>query len=176
MSQKTIGRGTQLIVLLILQVLFLCGIAGSYYAVGWFGQEIRIKTAPVDPRDLLYGDYVTLSYEISQLQPELWKEQTPVPERGSKVYVLLKPGSGNPAVYEAEGLYGSKPAAQPGEVVLQGRIDNSWDEAVRIKYGIEKYYVPEGTGKELEKQAGSMIAKVKIASWGQKKLEGLENF
>ncbi|MFH5182303.1 GDYXXLXY domain-containing protein [Paenibacillus sp. TAB 01] len=176
MSQKTIGRWTQLIILLVLQVLFLGGIAGSYYAVGWFGQEIRIKTAPVDPRDLLYGDYVTLSYEISQLRPELWKDQAPVPARGSKVYVLLKQGSGNPAVYEAAGLYGSKPSAQPGEVILQGQVDSSWDQAIRVTYGIEKYYVPEGTGKELEKEAGNMIAKVKIASWGQKKLEGLENF
>ncbi|HIE31672.1 MAG TPA: hypothetical protein EYP67_04720 [Methanosarcinales archaeon] len=32
-----------------------------------FGQEIVLKTDPIDPRDLFRGDYVTLSYEISRI-------------------------------------------------------------------------------------------------------------
>lgn len=167
-------RKLLLSVLTALQALFLIGVACSYYAVGWFGQEIKVKTVPVDPRDLLYGDYVTLSYEISRLKPELWKGQGPVPERGSKVYVLLKPGADNPSIYEAVGFYASSPSAKPGEVIMQGVVDSSWDKEVRMKYGIEKYYVPEGTGGELEKDAGHMIVRVKVASWGQKKIEGIE--
>lgn len=60
--------------LVLLQALVLAGVAVSYYAVGWFGQDVRVRTVPVDPRDLLYGDYVTLSYDISQLDPSLWKD------------------------------------------------------------------------------------------------------
>jgi uncharacterized membrane-anchored protein len=172
-KERTINRRRQqLIVLVLLQLLFLCGVAGSYYAVGWFGQEIKVKTIPVDPRDLLYGDYVTLSYEMSQLKPELWKEQSPRPEPGSKVYVLMKPSSNG--LYEAIGLYGSKPAIQTGEVVLRGMVDSSWNEAIRVRYGLEKYYVPEGAGRELEKQAGNLVVRVKVASWGQMKIDGLE--
>ena len=33
------------------------------------GTEILLKTAPVDPRDLFRGDYVTLSYEINTIGP-----------------------------------------------------------------------------------------------------------
>ena len=31
------------------------------------GQEIILKTVPVDPRDMFRGDYMTLNYPISQL-------------------------------------------------------------------------------------------------------------
>jgi uncharacterized membrane-anchored protein len=160
-----------LFALILLQLLFLGGIAGSYYAVGWLGQEIKLKTVPVDPRDLLYGDYVTLGYEISQLSPAMWKGAGELPEPGDRVYVLLKPNNG---LYEAAGIYGGKPAAAPGEAVLRGRVDSSWDEQIRIAYGLEQYYVPEGTGKELEEQAKDMIVTVKVASWGQAKITGLE--
>ena len=31
------------------------------------GREVTLQTRPVDPRDLLRGDYVVLGYDISQL-------------------------------------------------------------------------------------------------------------
>ena len=31
------------------------------------GTEVKLQTRPVDPRDLLRGDYVVLGYDISQL-------------------------------------------------------------------------------------------------------------
>ena len=33
------------------------------------GTDVTLQTRPVDPRDLLRGDYVTLSYEISRVPP-----------------------------------------------------------------------------------------------------------
>ena len=33
-----------------------------------FGEEIRLKVKPVDPRDLLRGQYVALKYDISEIQ------------------------------------------------------------------------------------------------------------
>lgn len=158
-------------ILVLLQILFLCGIALSYYAVGWFGTEIKLKTVPVDPRDYLYGDYVTLSYDISRIKPELWHEKESLPNNGDAVYVLLKPVNG---LYEPAGAYAAKPSTKPGEVVLKGVVQYSWNEAITVKYGLEKYYVPEGTGEELEKQASDMIVRVKVATWGQAKIEGLE--
>ena len=34
------------------------------------GMEIRLSVIPVDPRDLLRGDYVDLSYALSRLSPD----------------------------------------------------------------------------------------------------------
>lgn len=165
-------RLTLLLIIVVLQVLFLGGIATSYYAVGWFGTEIKIKTVPVDPRDFLYGDYVTLGYEISTLNPQLWRESANKPSQGEAVYVLLKPSANG--LYEATGIYRSKPNMQAGEAVLKGTVDYSWDDLLRIEYGLERYYVPEGTGKELEREARNMIVRVKIAPWGQARIDGLE--
>ncbi|MCR8634138.1 MULTISPECIES: GDYXXLXY domain-containing protein [Paenibacillus] len=170
-TQQRPRRAIWLLWIVLLQVLFLGGIAGSYYAVDWFGEEIKLKTVPVDPRDMLYGDYVTLSYEVSQLSPALWKGEGELPKQGSRVFVQLKPENG---LYVASGIYSDKPAAIPGEAVLKGRVSYSWNEMIRVEYGIEQYYVPEGTGKELEEKARNMIVAVKIASWGQAKIAGLE--
>ncbi|TDF97705.1 GDYXXLXY domain-containing protein [Paenibacillus piri] len=165
------NRTRLLIAVVLLQILFLGGIAGSYYAVGWFGQEIKLKTAPVDPRDLLYGDYVTLGYEISQPEARLWKGTGERPAQDSRVYVLLKPANG---LYEAAGIYDAKPAAGPGEVVLKGKVRSAWGESIRVQYGLEQYYVPEGTGRQLEDKARNMIVAVKVAPWGQAKIVGME--
>lgn len=161
-----------LLIVVVVQVLFLSGIAVSYYAVGWFGTEIKIKTVPVDPRDLLYGDYVTLGYEISELQPQLWKESGNKPDEGEQVYVALKPAANG--IYEAVGVYRNKPSISAEQMVLIGSVTYSWAESIRVQYGLERYYVPEGTGKELEKQARNMVVRVKIAPWGQARISGLE--
>jgi uncharacterized membrane-anchored protein len=165
-------RITLLLIVVVVQVLFLGGIAGSYYAVGWLGTEIKIKTVPVDPRDLLYGDYVTLGYEISTLQPQLWKESGNKPNEGEQVYVALQPATNG--IYEAVGVYRDKPTIPSGQALLTGKVMYSWEESIRIEYGLEQYYVPEGTGKELEERARNMIVRVKIAPWGQARISGLE--
>ncbi|WP_284638028.1 GDYXXLXY domain-containing protein [Paenibacillus silviterrae] len=156
----------------MLQLLVLAGIAISYYAVGWFGQDVRLKTVPVDPRDILYGDYVTLSYDISRLSPSLWKEGGELPQPGTPIYVVVRQGPMEWA--EVVGAYRSEPAVAEGEVVIKGRVDYSWDEEIRVDYGIERYYVPENTGKVLEDKADRLTVKLKVAPWGQAKIEGIE--
>ncbi|MDF2815384.1 MAG: hypothetical protein K0Q81_1584 [Paenibacillus sp.] len=165
-------RSRRLLLLVALQILFLLGLSGSYYAAGWWGDEIRLQTVPVDPRDLLYGDYVILNYEISSLKPELWKESGEKPDNGDVIYVALKPD--NNGIYRPIGAYADKPEVNGDEVVLKGRVSYSWDEAITVKYGLERYYIPEGTGAELEKQTGDTIVQVKIAPWGQMRITGLE--
>lgn len=168
-------RTKLLIGLILAQVLFLIGIAGSSYAAGWLGQEIRIRTAPVDPKDLIYGDYVVLNYDISRLDKSLWKETGDFPKRGETVYVLLKQeAAGNNALYAAAGVYRFKPSTGSGEIVLRGRADYRSGNQIRVRYGLEKYYVAEHQGKELEKKAGNLVAVVDVAPWGQAVLKQLE--
>ncbi|MNI44996.1 hypothetical protein D3C73_993980 [compost metagenome] len=138
------------------------------------GKEVRIQTKPVDPRDLLYGDYVILNYEISQLPRSLWKEAGAVPDEGTTVYVVLKPDPAkNNRIYSAIGVYDKKPSVQSDEILLKGRIDYSFDKQLNVTYGLEKYYVPENTGKQLEQHTGDLIAKIKVA-WGRSVIQELE--
>ncbi|MFT9846478.1 GDYXXLXY domain-containing protein [Aneurinibacillus sp. REN35] len=157
-------------VLLVLQILFLTGMAASYYAVDSFGTEVRLKTAPVDPRDLFYGDYVQLSYEISELPWSMWKG-TEKPAGGQTVYVVVhREGEHDTAV----GVYPDKPDTQAGETVLPARVQR-WgsEEQLNLVYGFERYYVEENTGKELEEKREQATVTVKVAPWGQPKVTGL---
>ncbi|MGF7030029.1 putative membrane-anchored protein [Paenibacillus mucilaginosus] len=171
-------RGLWAILFAAAQVLVLAGIALSYYAVGWYGQDIRLRTVPVDPRDIFYGDYLTLSYEISRLDSTFWKEAAP-PERGDTVYVVVKQGTDGVAVPMA--VYGSKPSLAEGEAALKGIVQYAWnpdfsgEESFSVRYGIERYYVPEGTGKALEERAANLIVRVKAAPWGQVTIGEIED-
>lgn len=55
------------ILLILLQVLLLAGIIG--YREYWVatGDRVLLRTVPVDPRDIFRGDYVQLSYDITNL-------------------------------------------------------------------------------------------------------------
>lgn len=168
-------RSKLLWILIAAQVVFLVGITFTSYAVGWFGKEIRIETEPIDPRDLFYGDYVILNYDISRLDQSLWMEQEPIPKENSAVYVVMKPSSSDPdPVYQAVGVYRSKPNTTADEVVLRGKLDYNFSNQLHIRYGIERYYVPENTGKELEEHVGDMTVRIKSASWGQPVIQELE--
>jgi len=109
------------------------------------GTVITLETVPVDPRDLLRGDYITLGYKISRLPLTLFSPaRTDAPAPGAKVYVAMEPRG---TFYEAV-MASDKPIEPaPGQVVLQGSTLYSWgNQTVRVEYGLEKYYVREGTG------------------------------
>ncbi|SEB94428.1 GDYXXLXY domain-containing protein [Paenibacillus sp. GP183] len=170
-------RSLVLIVLAALQIVFLLGVAVSSYSVLWYGQEIRIQTMPLDPRDPLYGDHVNLKLSISELSTSLWKESGDLPKKGMVIYVLMKRKTAdNAGIYDAVGVYAHKPSAGQDEVVIKGRMSYSYNNKFNVEYGLEKFYVPENTGKALEEQArqGNMTARVKVAFWGRSALEGLE--
>lgn len=128
------------------------------------GELIKLELQPIDPRSLLQGDYVILNYEISDLEikTDNWKE---------KVKILLRENDG---VYEYAGNYKIKDEwmslydAQPGDVIINGTTSNSHS----IIYGIESYFVPDGTGRELETSAE--YAYVRVSESGNALLEKVE--
>ena len=119
------------------------------------GREIVVEVIPVDPRDLFRGDYVILGYGFSQ------GGNVPVPpdtNRGDTVYVTLRPGE-QAGQWEVEGRAsdGLRAPADPSHVVLKGIVNSVYARdgegtLASVRYGIESYFVPEGTGLELEKK------------------------
>lgn len=140
------------------------------------GRQIDLKVVPVDPRDLFRGDYVTLSYGISRLPQALVSEQL---ARGDRVYVRLvrKDGNWEPA---AAARQRGKPDT-PEEITIAGRVTyaprqvTSTGGTITVDYGIEKFFVPEGTGRELEKEvnARDVTAHIAIASDGTAAIRGI---
>jgi uncharacterized membrane-anchored protein len=163
------GARHWLLLLVAAQALFLLAVAGAGYATHAYGQTIVLRTTPLDPRDFLYGDYVRLRYTISRLPMQLWREAGPVPRRGKPVYVLLRPAG--PA-YEAEGGYTATPTAPGGTVILRGWVRNNGRRTLNVRYNLEKYDVPEGTGRTLERLGARhpLLVHVSIAPWGQARI------
>lgn len=57
------------------------------------GTEVLLKTAPVDPRDLLRGDYVILTYDISTISTTSVTGTRPDTGEVARLHVRLKPGA-----------------------------------------------------------------------------------
>ena len=43
------------------QVVYILGVAGAGYATTALGKRVILATTPIDPRDLLYGDFVPVN-------------------------------------------------------------------------------------------------------------------
>ena len=134
------------------------------------GQSVWLRTAPLDPRDIFRGDYVELDYEISLIGRE---QQVPIealgkqPDPGDRVYVALEIGAGGLA--EA-----SMMDVQPPEdgIFLRGRVKKDWRSgtwrALRVKYGIEKYFVDRKHGEwfwRIDRNGRPDPAEPKVSQW-----------
>lgn len=131
------------------RTLFLIGLALEIVAIfGLFipyavrlrtGEEVMLRTVPVDPRSLLRGDYVVLDYAAGQDLP------TPADFTGygDPIYVVLaKQGD----TYERVRFTEEKPVLEPGQLCLKGRKE--YERAVFPD--LAQYFVEEGLGRELE--------------------------
>lgn len=117
------------------------------------GREVVLQTRPVDPRDFLRGDYVVLNYEISSVPAGGLKDQ-PAPARSPVLYLKLK--RGDDGFHHPISLHLEPVPVTEGEVVMRGRTtygarcNQKFCENVNMTYGIEKYFVPQGEGLEIE--------------------------
>jgi uncharacterized membrane-anchored protein len=134
-----------LVLVAALQTVWLLGTSITHERALATGTLISLETAPVDPRDMLRGDYVVLNYKISNVPRALFSPSLPneMPP-GKKVYVLLaKRGD----FYELAKASEKPLSAASGKVMLQGKTEYSWNtNTVSVAYGLERYYVREGTG------------------------------
>ena len=131
------------------------------------GREVTLQTQPVDPRDLLRGDYVVLRYDISQLPAGTLAGQ-PAAERKPVVFVKLAPNANG--LYEAVSVSAEPVTVTAPEILIRGRVSYSCGSTGRtfcdklaIKYGLESYFVPEGEGKKLEQARNQQKLRVVAA-------------
>ena len=148
--------------LVALQALTLISLAAFHGYERANGVLILLETRPVDPRDLLRGDYVILNYKISTLGTNLLSPPLPVHEAtGQVVFVTLEKKDRFHEVVTASLV---RRIPQPGQVVLAGHVRQSWSEAeVRVDYGLERYYVAEGTGNPV----GTLTVEVSVPKSGR---------
>ena len=97
------------------------------------GRSVILATRPVDPFDLLRGQYLSINYEIGTI---------PVIEGalvGDNAYVVLKE--------DDSGIWRYKDAllVEPDKgIFIRGNIKNIGGKSMRIEYGIEQYFFERG--------------------------------
>ncbi len=140
------------------QALFLLGWAGWHELVRQTAPTILLNTRPVDPRDVLRGDFMILNYDISRHPaPAGWPAAS-----SATVFVLFKVVDRHAVIDEIR-----RDAPPPGETRLWAEANVTDEETwlrgpsearqLRLAYGIEEFFVPEGKGtprfKTLEVEA-----------------------
>lgn len=153
------------------------------------GQEILLKTRPVDPTDIFRGDYVNLAYEIDEVSIDKFPEEVKNAKRSrpgydmksdyeyeyydfsnvrnKKMYATLKPVG---EYYEVDKVTFEKPN---GGIYLKCTFPDYFYTPVlrdskaltlRVNYSMDKYFIPENTGAQLEEASrkGELAAKVKV--------------
>lgn len=123
------------------------------------GREVVMQVTPVDPRDIFRGDYVILGFPMSPITYSIAKYGV-LPEglvQGAPVYVTMTGGPEN--TWTAAKVSDSYPRdVQAADVVFKGRIEridggvDAQTKNIAARFGVESYFVPEGTGKALEQQ------------------------
>ena len=164
------------------QIAFLGWMIAGRAAVLRNGQEIVLKVEPVDPHDLLRGDYVWLGYEISTIPTNQITNIRPGQEwaEESWLYVRVKKGDDGywhllSASFDAP--LATAPAA--GEADIKGHVYAGQglnpDTSIRVDYAIDRYYVPEGEGLEIQEdmRVRSFGVLVALASDGTPQIKAL---
>lgn len=171
MNKKTISLGL-LLVIVFQTVVLAAEYINAVYPL-WTGQEIRLKTIPVDPRSLFRGNYARLNYDISQIETTNFVNKDML-RNEEVVYVGLKQGENK--VYVYSGISLEQP--QTG-IYIKGRLENYTPYAARtnvsVKYGIEAWFAPKDKALQLERDLrNGGVAVVMVASNGKATLKAIE--
>ena len=171
----------------LLQCLGLVWMAWNHSRPSEVGQRFVLRCQAVDPRDLMRGEYVTLGYEFSNPSPAAiqrlnneWAELRGEKRRdqGDESYLGLPEDTMVyvPLKVDVKGLAsGGAPTLKRPESgpYLKGYAGTRRFGSIR--FGIEAFYVKEGTGNTWEKlrNQGQLVAEIGVLPDGRAGLVGL---
>jgi len=167
------------LVVALAQIGFLASMIAGRAAILRNGTEVTLAVEPVDPRDLLRGDYVTISYNISSLPGSIFVPSEV--EDHSPYAVAVRLSRDADGIWQAVAAqYGDAMAvpAGEGEVDILGTTYTAPGENVanvRMRYGIERFYVPEGEGKPIEEgvRERNFTMRVAVSEGGTAQIKAL---
>jgi uncharacterized membrane-anchored protein len=125
------------------------------------GQDILLKLAPRDPRSLMQGDYMALSYDLAN---KLYTLQTSaagahIPSTGAVILHL-----DDHRVAEFVRIDDGTALATGEQRMRYRRSDD------QFTFGVENYFVPEGTGDAFK---DAVYGDVRVSATGDALLVGL---
>ncbi|TKT76785.1 GDYXXLXY domain-containing protein [Aquamicrobium sp. LC103] len=154
------------LIVALVQIAVLASMIAGRTAILRNGQDVVLEVQPVDPRDLLRGDYVTLGYNISSLSRDIFTS----PENGIEgehwVFVRLQEGENGiwqPVAARLDTPFEDETPA--GQVMIKGMMTDAWrdQERLSVVYGIERFYLPEGQGRQIEADMRQREFRMRVA-------------
>ena len=147
-------KQTKFILAISLQAITIFAIIIFKMSVLTGGTDVLLKIAPVDPRDVLRGDYATFQYDISNLDWYIYGGQQI--RNGDTVYVVLRQSG---KYWYAQNVQKTKPL--DGGIFIKGTVASGGLEIqsdtfetqgfgnsnIHVVYGVEDYFIPEGKGR-----------------------------
>ncbi|MER8490573.1 GDYXXLXY domain-containing protein [Mesorhizobium australicum] len=145
------------LVLALAQLGFLSWIIASRAAILRNGKEVLLKIEPVDPRDLLRGDYIVLGYDISRIPVKMIANIAPDKQSSDDTSIVVRLKKGADGYWTPTAAwFGTAPTpVAADEADISGHVAAGWDlrgEGMTIApdYGIERFYLPEGEGMAIQ--------------------------
>ena len=136
---------------LVLQSAWLLGFVFTQGTRAARGHEILLETQPVDPRDLQRSDYLQLNYKISDVSANLFSPPVKIELMpGTHRFRGARTGGDEPVLRSHARRHGKfHPGDERSFAARQIRAELSRNSAgsVHVEYGLEQYFVAEGTGQ-----------------------------
>jgi uncharacterized membrane-anchored protein len=172
------------IAVVTVQLAVLAYMAGEREWVLRTGQSVLLRTAPIDPRDPMRGDYVRLSYEAATVPKKLCRDTVLTwfadknfnydrSLRDRRVYAAIKLDRDGVAEVLSlsdrlpnEGLY------------LRARVQSVSRNTIQIRFGVEALFMQQGEARKFEdlqrgeKQGVPLNMEVAVNSRGLATIKG----
>jgi uncharacterized membrane-anchored protein len=131
------------------------------------GQLVRVRATLVDPWDIFRGDYVTLQFgDLGTVDGSSFHQ-------GDSIYVVARRQGG---FVSAERAYHQMPVIDSSkQIVLKGTVEAAGPGTrnINVKYGIERYYIPERTGQQYQ-GVHQLVAQVYVDNFGNCVLKSVQ--
>jgi uncharacterized membrane-anchored protein len=140
----TLSPAKKLAIVVAVQLLILASVIGFKQYTVWTGTTVLLKVEPVDPTDPFRGDYLTVRYEISDIDRGLIDEY--IDDTG---YVELQ--KGEDGYWHAVAVHDRRGHDFDDTVIIRGEPDyNQYSRTtLHFEYGIEDLFIPEGSGDQV---------------------------
>lgn len=149
--------------LALVQLLLIAVPLADRLEVQISGTSVILDLRPVDPRDLLRGDYVIINLSLTNISRDVEGAGT-VFEIGDTVYVGLTASSDGVAVPRIV----TAGRGEAGELAIEGTVVKTTDRGLILDYGISAFFLPEGEGLAIENlEVGRVQLVVAIAQDGR---------
>ncbi len=138
-------RWLRLAAVLAVQLGILVAVPFRQVLARLHGTTVTLRTAPVDPFDVLAGHYVTLAYEVERVPPHRAPNDLRPGEQ-----VWLNVARGEPA-WTLESVTRERPAPASGRASIRARWRWGGEEGGTAELeGAGRFYVTEERGRELD--------------------------